>query len=64
MQRAKENNICLDMGCRFHGKMHYHVKTNDGSYVRFIVENRSNNHADTRRQWESDEGKNGSREAD
>jgi len=38
MVDRNESNICYDQYCRHAGKSHYHVMTNDGGYVKFIVE--------------------------
>ena len=38
MQDRNESNTCYDPDCDHAMRMHYHVRTNDGSYVKFIVE--------------------------
>jgi len=41
MQRQSANNLCHDEECPHnfpYRREHYHVVTNDGSYVKFIVE--------------------------
>lgn len=45
MQSRNENStnrvngdICYDQDCRFHGREHKHVKTNDGEYVKYIIQ--------------------------
>jgi hypothetical protein len=41
MQNPNENKKCENENCMYHQpymRPHYHVKTNDGIYVRYIVE--------------------------
>ena len=53
MDQANENDKrCYNMECDYSMKPHYHVMTNNGSYVRFIVDkpkySKEINNADTR----------------
>lgn len=53
-RKPENDKQCLDMGCEYHPsgyqRPHIHVMTNNGSYVRFIIEKpkeRSDHNADT-----------------
>lgn len=38
MQDRNVNKQCVDPKCDYAMKAHWHVRTNDGVYVKFIVE--------------------------
>jgi len=47
---------CYNIDCRHHGRAHKHIRTNSGTYVKFIIEKQpegSKSHADSWRQWET-----------
>lgn len=65
MQNKNENSIigrkdtdgrCYNQECEHHGRAHKHIRTINGTYVKFIIEKQPEGsipHADTWRQWET-----------
>jgi hypothetical protein len=38
MDGRNANKVCQDPECRYGDRQHFHILTNSGSYVRFVVE--------------------------
>lgn len=34
---SHHDTLCYDIECRYHGREHKHVRTNDGEYIKYIV---------------------------